>query len=410
MSTAVLGRPTGHAVAPLDGAALDAARARQPLPGATRRGPRVLVVQRIVPPYRVPLFRALAASPEAAYEFAYGEQRTGSALESVAAPDGIAVHPVHNTYLAPRGRELAVWQRGVSALVSSGAYDVVIAEFNPRIASNVRAFAAARSRGVPFVWWGHGAGPNAGAATVRTRVVLARMADAVIFYNEAQADRFVRAGLPRDRVFVAPNSLDVSTITTHAHPPACTADLARRDRVLTVGRLIREKRVDLLVRAFALARSRFGARQRLTIVGDGPERAALEQLAASLGVSDAVEFAGSLYDPAALAPYFDSAWTMVSPGGIGLAAVQSLAFGVPVLLADGEPHGPEASALTDGENAVFFPSGRIEAMADALVALERDPVRWLALARAARATSDARFGLDRMTAAFDRAVRHVCAS
>ncbi|HEY0778896.1 MAG TPA: glycosyltransferase, partial [Gemmatirosa sp.] len=182
------------------------------------------------------------------------------------------------------------------------------------------------------------------------------------------------------------------------------------DRILTVGRLVPEKRVDLLVRAFALARGRFGSPQRLTVVGDGPERPALEQLAAALGVADAVDFAGSIYDPASLAPHFNAAWAAVSPGGIGLAAVQSLAFGVPVVLAEGEPHGPEASSLADGENAVFFARGAVDAMADALVALEREPVRWAALARTARATSDANFGLDRMTAAFDQAVRHVCAS
>ncbi|GJG89041.1 hypothetical protein tb265_42220 [Gemmatimonadetes bacterium T265] len=407
MSTAVLDPRAARPAAPCDEPRRAARRGQRPSDGA-RRGPRVLVVQRIVPPYRVPLFRALAASSEVAYEFAYGEQRAGSALESVVAPDGLAVRPVRNTYFASRGRELAVWQRGVSRLVRSGTYDAVIAEFNPRIASNVQAFAAARLRGVPFVWWGHGAGPNAGRATVRARVALARVADAVIFYNEAQAERFVAAGLAPERAFVAPNSLDVSAITAFARPPERAGDRAGRDRVLTVGRLIPEKRVDLLVRAFALARGRFGGPQRLTIVGDGPERPALEQLAASLCLTDSVEFAGSLYDPAALAPHFNAAWAMVSPGGIGLAAVQSLAFGVPVVLAAGEPHGPEASALADGQNAVFFPGGQVEAMADALVALDADPARWLTMARAARATSDARFGLDRMTAAFDRAVRHVC--
>ena len=406
MSSTLLGSlPAPLAMARRGAPGRDAARQ-----GPARLGPRVLVVQRIVPPYRVPLFRALAASPEAAYEFAYGAQRAGSALESVAAPDGLAVRPLHNSYLAPRGRELAVWQRGVTELVRSGAYDAVIAEFNPRIASNVRAFAAARWRRVPFVWWGHGAGPNATRATVRARVALARVADAVIFYNEAQADRFVRAGLPRERAFVAPNSLDVSAITEHARPPATAGDRAGRNRLLTVGRLVPEKRVDLLVRAFAIARDRFAAPQRLTIIGDGPERPALEQLAAALGVTDLVDFAGAIYDPAVLAPHFNAAWAMVSPGGIGLAAVQSLAFGVPVVLADGEPHGPEASALADGVNAVFFPSGRIDAMADTLVALEREPVRWATLARTARTTSDANFGLDRMTAAFDQAVRHVCAN
>lgn len=376
---------------------------------AAPRPTRVLLVQRILPHYRVRLFQTLARTESLAYHFAYGQHRAAAVLESVQNPDGLTVAPLRNAYLTAAGKELAVYQRGLSALLKSGAYDVVIAEFNPRIVSNVLACVQSRRAGVKFIWWGHGAGPNAGAATVRARVALARAADAVIFYDEVQAGRFVSRGVPGEQVFVAPNSIDIDAITRHASTPGSGGERGARDRVVYVGRLVAEKKVDLLIRAFALARGRFASPQRLTVVGDGPERPVLEALAAALGVAPDVEFTGALYAPEELAPFFNRAWASASPGGVGLAAVHSLAFGVPVVMAQGEPHGPEASALEDGRNAVFFPAGQADALAAALVALERDRERWLAMAWAARDTAEQRFGLDRMAAAFTQAVRHVCA-
>lgn len=77
------------------------------------------------------------------------------------------------------------------------------------------------------------------------------------------------------------------------HPPPLAGKLrpgAYGDYVLSVGRLEANKRVDLIVRALALADRRL----RLVVVGEGPLRKQLEQLAASAGVSNRVTFAGGV--------------------------------------------------------------------------------------------------------------------
>ena len=84
--------------------------------------------------------------------------------------------------------------------------------------------------------------------------------------------------------------------------------------------------------------------------GEGPERASLEKLASELGISDATTFTGAIYDQKSLAPWFNDAWASVSPGALGLSAVHSLAFGVPMVVARDEGHGPEISTIRDGEN------------------------------------------------------------
>jgi glycosyltransferase involved in cell wall biosynthesis len=77
------------------------------------------------------------------------------------------------------------------------------------------------------------------------------------------------------------------------HPPPLAGKLrpgAYGDYVLSVGRLEANKRVDLIVRALALADRRL----RLVVVGEGPLRKQLEELAAAGGVSDRVTFAGGV--------------------------------------------------------------------------------------------------------------------
>jgi glycosyltransferase involved in cell wall biosynthesis len=101
---------------------------------------------------------------------------------------------------------------------------------------------------------------------------------------------------------------------------------------LVVARLVPQKRVDLALRA-AGELARGGEPVALTIVGDGPERAALEQLAALLPKEASVRFTGSLPSPA-VAQRFATADVLLFPAreeGLGLAAVEALMSGVPVV-------------------------------------------------------------------------------
>ncbi len=102
--------------------------------------------------------------------------------------------------------------------------------------------------------------------------------------------------------------------------------------VVVIGRLTKQKRVHLAIQAAATAR-RTGATWRLTIVGDGPERLALERRASRLGVTDAVRFVGALA-PDDIPVVLATAVCCVMPAkgeGFGLAAAEALMQGVPVI-------------------------------------------------------------------------------
>ena len=370
------------------------------------RRPSVLCVQCILPPYRLPFFQRLAASPAFAFRVAYGRASRGRALESVADPPGLSTVPLRNFYLSMDRKEQVVYQQGLLAQLRSGQYDVVIAEFNPRILSNVLACIYARLFPVRFIWWGHGIRPRSTYIGVRLRLWLTRQADAIVFYDSAQADKLVSLGVPREKVFVAPNSVDTEGIARLVREQP----RSERNRVLYIGRLRRAKKANLLLRGFAHACSHLEPGTKLTIIGDGSERTNLEHLAAQLGIADRVEFTGALYQQELLAPWFNSAWVSVSPGCVGLSAIHSLAYGVPMIAAQSEPHGPEVAALKDGVNALFFPSDDAEALAQKFIYLANDQEQWQQMAQAARRTVQERFSLSLMVHAFEQAVQYVLGS
>ena len=148
------------------------------------------------------------------------------------------------------------------------------------------------------------------------------------------------------------------------------------------------KRVKDVVRIFARLRRAMPA--TLMLVGDGPERVDVEQEARDLGVADDVHFLGRI-DSAA--PLLAAADLFVLPSqseSFGLAALEAMACGTPVL-ATRVAGLPEL--ITDDVEGLLEPVGSVEAMARRAIDLLRDPVRHArmreaALARAAQFSTD----------------------
>jgi glycosyltransferase involved in cell wall biosynthesis len=102
--------------------------------------------------------------------------------------------------------------------------------------------------------------------------------------------------------------------------------------VVVVGRLSEQKRVDLAIAAYADAREH-GLTLPLTIVGDGPTRAALRTMVGGLGLAAHVAFAGEV-PPAKVPEYFataDCCLMTAESEGLGLTAAEALMQGVPVV-------------------------------------------------------------------------------
>ena len=129
--------------------------------------------------------------------------------------------------------------------------------------------------------------------------------------------------------------------------------------LVTVGHLVARKRHADVLRALAVLGPRH-PRLRYTIIGDGPERGALEALARRLEVADRVDFLGQLPPDEALARA-RQATAFVMPSteeAFGVAYIEAMAAGVPAIGCRGEP-GPEEIAAA-GDGFLLVPPGDIE--------------------------------------------------
>ena len=184
---------------------------------------------------------------------------------------------------------------------------------------------------------------------------------------------------------------------------------------MCVGRLSPPKGFDVAIKALGVLKTR-GLAPRLIIVGDGPERAALEALARSEGVVDRVTFAGALTH-GALLPLYRRAWMLVAPSvvlasgrrdGIPNVVVEAMAMGVACV-------GTRAAGLEEvivpGETGALSTPGDATSLADALQPLLADAAQADRLGANARARVlrdfDAERNFERLFALFDGATRAV---
>lgn len=193
--------------------------------------------------------------------------------------------------------------------------------------------------------------------------------------------------LPRGHVHYVPNGIDLARF---AVPRAVNAVPV----IGTVAALRPEKNLARLLRAFAAVRMQRPC--RLVIAGGGPERAALETLAAELGVAADVSFPGHVADTPALYAGFDVFALSSDTEQMPLSVLEAMAAGLPVAATDVG----DVRAMLAPDNAAEVVAQDEALLAAALAALLEDPARRALLGAANRARAEAAFDQEAMFAAW----------
>jgi colanic acid/amylovoran biosynthesis glycosyltransferase len=207
------------------------------------------------------------------------------------------------------------------------------------------------------------------------KVIAADMVVCVSWFGHSQAMRLVdsnhwgkfrlvRCGLPFDAL------------------PQPVLEGRNPSMIICVGRLCADKAQAGLLKAFAKVRDRF-PKAELVLVGDGPSRPELEELAQSLGIADATVFRGRLPEQETLAE-ISRAGMMVLPSfweGLPVALMEAMALGIPVITSRiaGVPE-----LVHDGDNGLLFAPANWSELAAAMAKLLDDPALGSRLASAAR--------------------------
>lgn len=248
---------------------------------------------------------------------------------------------------------------------------VVILELNPRIISVWLVLIGRYLLGRPVILWGH-AWPREGryAKSDWLRHMMRSLAKVVVVYTQTQ-HKELQEKMPKKHIIAAPNALYLKADMT-------AVDSLVRPNFLYVGRLVAEKKVDLLIKGFCKAKPYLPSDSRLVIVGSGPERQGLDELVKHLPFGECVEFKGHVADVVLLKAFYQQTIASVSAGYVGLSLTQSFGFGVPMIIADHEPHAPEIEAAVADENCLFFEANNADDLAKVMLQMVEQAPHWIA--------------------------------
>jgi len=246
------------------------------------------------------------------------------------------------------------------------------------------------------VYTEHGRLSDAPPSKKRTAInpLLAPLADGIYAVSRDLRCHMLAEGHPASRVEVITNGIDVGKAPGDIEWRRARAELSVPEDAIVFGtaaRLDPVKDLGTLIDAFAGVREEI-AGARLLIIGDGPERSALDRRAAERGVAGSVIFTGYRADVRGLLPACDVYVNSSISEGISLTILEAMAARLPVIATrvGGTPE------VVNDETGVLVPARDAASLARAMLALARDRDHRTRLAARGRTIVEARFTLDRM--------------
>ncbi len=271
--------------------------------------------------------------------------------------------PVH--YLRGRAAAWPLALARLTRLARRGRFDIVHTFL---FHANLLGRMAARLAGVPRVVCSVRVEEPRRSHQLLNRLTR-RLADRFVCVSRSTAEFFQRhcAAAP-DRIVVIPNGVDASEFAPPQDPPAAAG---RRLRVVSVGRLDRQKGYDTLVDAARLCAAR-GLEFETIVAGEGPERAALERRIADAGLAGAFRLIGRCDDVPALLRSADLFVSSSRWEGMPNAVLEAMATGLPVVAA---AVGGSPELVEPDECGLLVPPDDPAALADAMADLLLGPAR-----------------------------------
>jgi glycosyltransferase involved in cell wall biosynthesis len=265
--------------------------------------------------------------------------------------------------------------------------------------------------------WGHGDSIPPTRTSRFLRRIIMRWAHAVIFYTEGDRNRWIQAGLPPNKLFVAYNALDnreADAIRNELSPQDLAAfrkahGLDGKKVVIYIGRLLDYKKPQVLIQAMKRVVEDV-PQAHLVMIGAGPLRAELDTLVRTLDLADHVTLTGPVPDERTVAQYHLCARVGVMPASAGLSIQHAFGYGVPMIVGDDrDRHPPEVELVEEGVTGLYARDGDPEDFARAIRRLltaddERDR-----MAANARRVIEEKYNIRQMAGGLLDAIRY-CAN
>lgn len=318
---------------------------------------KVVVLQRIVPHYRVTFFVKLhdvLMANGISFQLIYGQELINTVPRSVDVEFHWA-HRVRNLYFKVKNSDL-VFQ---PCLKHVKDVDLIIFEQANRLLVNYLFLARILGRQSLLAYWGHGRNMQAkGSATVSEffKKKLINQVDWWFAYTSLSANYVARSGFQREKITVVQNSIDTLSFSRECCDVENEEVISMRKKYrieidshvcLYCGGLYSQKKLDFLIESSLEIFKRVPG-FKLFIIGDGPERLKIERSAQEY---EWMHYVGPLYG-SERAIFFIIAKALLIPGVVGLVVIDSFIARVPIFTTNIDGHGPEFAYLDNGINGM----------------------------------------------------------
>jgi glycosyltransferase involved in cell wall biosynthesis len=313
-----------------------------------------------------------------------------------------------------KGREV-LWFGLALEVIRQEYFDVVICDHYTRLLSIWPMQSIQLRRKAKFVLWGIGFHQHPTPFLDKIRQLMVKRTDALLLYSEKESRRYQKMGVPGEKCFVTQNTVDIEGIdaavaaTKHPDILACKKkiDVKEGPVIVHVGRLARNKRLDLLLRTIPNLRKKWPD-IRLALIGEGPEQENLKNCATELFISDAVHFLGPITDHKRLAPWVLASDLFVAPAQIGLMAPMCMIYGKALIISNqSEQHGPEVQSFMPGKTGLNYKFGDTQDLTRVITFLLDHPEKCKQLAKAGSSEVRKVMGPERMLDSFLAAIYYV---
>lgn len=332
---------------------------------------RIAVVYHFFPHYRKAVVCELAREGSCEWTF-FGDTQDfyrESGIQPMDFPKDVRFERLKVT----RIRGSLMWQHGVIGLAASRRFDVLILLGDAKFPSMWAAAALGRLTGKRVLFWTHGWTNRPKGVKRYLRRTFYRLAHGLMTYGRWAKQIAIEEGFDPSSVYVIGNSLDLTLQRNELERlPAGRPEMIRSALfgesktpvVACISRLIAVRRLDLLLQAVARLRAS-GTLANVLLIGDGPERVKLESLAGDLGIP--IAFEGACYEERRICELMTASNVTVAPGKVGLTAMHSMAYGIPVVTHDDhENQMPEFEAVIPGKSGSLYRLGDVESLASSI--------------------------------------------
>lgn len=255
-------------------------------------------------------------------------------------------------------------------------YDVVYVEGNPRYVSMAILATMLRLTGRRVVLWAMVHSFRNFRLGLSLRLFWYRMFKKVLVYSDAEAGFLSSKGF-NQQVIGINNGVDYELITKAALSWSHSRlkewrdsnGLGNRTIILSCSRLEKKNKFDQILQVLPDLINNHPT-LLWCVIGDGPERIALESKTRELGLKSHVRFLGKMYSETEQAPWFLSSQLLAHPGAIGLTLLHAMAFGLPVVThKDARRHGPEFAAMISGVHGLTHCEDALDEITSSLLEL-----------------------------------------